>query len=231
MFHAACSSASIKSVKYLLQKGFKINEKNNMGNISLHYIIESTNKEDEKELTGRIKLIDYLLKRNTDINSKNNKGMTPLDLLLNKNFENINIQKRLAKYLIDNGANIIKGNKKDILYHVISSNVDLDVSLDLAISLVKKGIDINKKDNDGNTLLHHLALKVNNEDSFGYSESNKNEIKAFEKYMPELIRLGLKINIINKKGQTAMDILNSDSYDARDLFKKYGAKESYELDK
>ena len=85
-------------------------------------------------------------------------------------------------------VNYYDKNGRNALFYLRGGNDDIQI-LDL---LIKKGIDINKKDKDDNTALHILLLKTYN-------------IKLISKLIKEG---GANFMIKNKQGKTGLDLIN-----------------------
>jgi len=102
IIHIACQQNHLNIVKLLIDRGIRVNWKNNKGNTSLHIAC----------IFGRLKVAKYLIDNGANIHVKNNKGKTPLDIA----FEKGHLQ--IVKYLIENRANMnLQNITKDTLLH------------------------------------------------------------------------------------------------------------------
>jgi len=179
-----------EALEWLLSKNGNINVKDNNGKSLLDFAIRNKNKE----------IVKILLQKGLDINSKDNNGNTALfSAILEGNEE-------ITKFLIQNGADVnSKNNSGQTLLPLLierwSRNKDkdkhppiiklIDVTLTNKIKeivkiLLQKGLDINSKDNNGNTALFSAILEGNE------------EITKF------LIQNGADVNSKNNSGQTPL---------------------------
>lgn len=71
MLHNAASEKRLSIVRYLVENGAKVNDRDNEGNTPLH-------KAASKGNLGNVK---YLIQKGADIKAKNSDGYTPLDVV------------------------------------------------------------------------------------------------------------------------------------------------------
>ena len=175
ILHYANSRAWVKSI---LEKGADINIRinNDKKHTPLHL---SYNKP--------IGVAESLIKRGADINAVDTDGKTPLNLL----FESLvsleepsKEQIALVNLFIQNGAKInpsIKTNGEKTLLHQTKS-------AKLAKLIIAQGVDVNSKDENGNTLLHFAVLKENYE------------------LLNLLIQNNADLNMKNKEGEAPLNL-------------------------
>jgi ankyrin repeat protein len=122
------------------------------GNLNHGYhlaLVEATGNKKHGQ-----KIVELLLERGADINRADGRGSTPLYSALS------NDNKKLVDYLIARGADVTGIDEKgqNLLFQVIPRNDTKKTSFDTFKLLLSKGLDINKVDNEGNTVLTH-AIK------------------------------------------------------------------------
>ncbi|XP_043505230.1 serine/threonine-protein phosphatase 6 regulatory ankyrin repeat subunit B-like [Polistes fuscatus] len=138
--------SKISLAKYLVENGADIHAKNNDGETPLHRALHYL-------------IVEYLIEKGADVNIPNKNGYTPLHFARNL---------IIARHLIEHGANIraVTKDGKSVLHGIIEEhsyfNISFDEMSDLINFLIKKGIDVNATDQNGNTLLH-LSAEKNNE--------------------------------------------------------------------
>lgn len=138
--------SKISLAKYLVENGADIHAKNNDGETPLHTAFNFL-------------IVEYLIEKGADVNIPNKNGYTPLYFARNL---------IIARHLIEHGANIraVTKDGKSVLHGIIKAHSDFNISFDemsdLINFLIKKGIDVNATDQNGNTPLH-LSGEENNE--------------------------------------------------------------------
>ncbi|MFZ5953902.1 MAG: ankyrin repeat domain-containing protein [Candidatus Dependentiae bacterium] len=133
---------SIDIAKLLLQYGANVNKKDKMENSPLVRAIWKENYP----------LVDLLIAENADINQVSH-SMSPLTVALN--FRNNN----LALKLLESGANA------DI--DILNSAIATSANILLIKKIIKKGIDVNNKDNCNRTPIE-IAVTVGNYQALEY---------------------------------------------------------------
>jgi len=245
----ACYYSSEKCVNYLVEHGADINKKNILGNTPLQCTFGSFYEEfDQNDCERLFKIIKYLIKHGADINNRNNDGETPLFWACNYCEDDI------INYLIDNGAdiNILNNFGETLLISTYRYSAELFFDNDININyehnnlknLIAKGIDINKDDKKGKTLLHYACeygdekfiqwliekcnANVKKVDNDGKTPLHYLLLSNFED--DELIKLliehGTDINKEDNEGKTALFYLCEDYFLLEDRFKillDYGA--------
>ena len=175
---------STNAMGILLSKNADMSIKDKDGNSILHIAT----------LFGNVDKINEILKYNPPINMGNKTGTTPLHLAVRSSNSD-----KLVEYLIEKGADpaVIDSTGKNALF--------LTGPFDTKITelLLKKGIKINAKDKEGNTVLHSSLMMINNFRKFDPEVSNrmKDKLKLFIQY-------GADPTIKNLKGKSPLDIAN-----------------------
>ena len=141
--HIAVVSGNIEPVKFLLENGSNIEEKNLEGNTPLHIALESNNE----------KMIKFLIEIGSNIEEKNFEGNTPLHIAVATQNE------KLMKFLVESGCNLeeknLKGNTP--IHIALESNNEKMIKF-----LIEIGSNIEEKNLEGNTPLH-IAVATQNE--------------------------------------------------------------------
>jgi ankyrin repeat protein len=184
MHKVASHNCNLEIAEFLLEQGFDINARSNLGNTPLHTAIS----------LEKLKIAMLLIEKGADVNIRNEKGQTPLHLAVEKGSPEmfqlhtaISLEKLkiIAMLLIEKGADVnIRNEKGQTPLHLaaekgspemfqlliaaqgalyIKNNVGKTV-LDLAeqISYVEIIADlIGRTNNDKQTLLHLAILKNN----------------------------------------------------------------------
>ena len=182
----------------------KYDVKDKLGNTPLHYAAQSKHNKN----------VTCLIQLGHKLDIQNNKMETALFFAVSNNeFDNFNT-------LIENGANanILDEFGRNPLFYVreekyfpilLSSGADVNISdkngqtpifhvqFKFINVLVKKGADINHQDKYGNTVLHKLM------------QSNPND----QSRMIELIKMGAKVGIKNKNGNTLAQLVAKNELD------------------
>lgn len=188
-----------KITKFLLNKGFDINFQNKINGNNLLHIIASNYHKDTNFLSFILK--NPKLKHK--INDINNLGETPFLLSL----ENQNLKK--IQFLINKGSDILieNHNKQNALHYFCKCKNSITgffnphfyykkikkEHTEFIDFLLDKNIDINAKDNFGNTPILSFAKNV--------SYSNRMY------FIKHLYNKGANLDIINNEGDTALHYL------------------------
>ncbi len=176
--HYAVESANFDIVKYLIEKGAKVDNKNAWGITPLEYAIKTSNLDIIKYLVEKganvnnknafgetvfyyavqeanLEIIKYLTEKGANINEKNKDGFPFLTIALkNKKID-------LVKCLVENGIDINISDKYDRTpLHFAIINKSDEIDLDLIKYLIGKGAIINKKGNEGKSVLM-IAIEKN----------------------------------------------------------------------
>ena len=236
----ACSGNGVEIVKYLVEeKHLDVNEADNLNNVPLKIAVERGRLDIVKYLlekgadinhtlndhttwlimaaqTNNPELIKLLIDKGANVNEYDDFGSTPLiTAAAHGNFGNV-------KILVENGASLDPGlckresctNSGQTALHSASWRFPY-----IAEYLIAKGSDVNKKDLDGNTALHHAtfcdSLKiidllcknkadVNSQNKLGQTPL----IRAIMRNRPEVVSalLGYKadLSLTDVNGKTAL---------------------------
>ena len=149
---------NIDNVKYLLEKGANLELKNNDGDTAFFELF-IFDKPHDKEI------LDLLLAKGVNINEKDEDGETALAEAISFGLD------KHVKMLLDKGADITLLNKEGesplygicLLYRFEKAKKVID-------ALVSKGIDLNLKDAEGDTLSAYTNCQ-DNEKVFSYLKS------------------------------------------------------------
>lgn len=131
-------------VQYLINRGANVNIKNNIGDTALSFVAKNQIPEKNKD-NGAI-ITSYLINNGADINNENNFGQMPLILSIESG------NYKILRVLVENGANI--HNIKALITAVDHKNKKI------VYYLLDKGINVNEKDENGNTAL--IVAVINN---------------------------------------------------------------------
>lgn len=168
-----------ESIKILLAGGASIDMTDAEGNMPLHTAV----------LYRRSENIEELLKGKTDIDAVNKAGYTPLHLAVQRPDN-----EKAVELLIQQGAglNILDPAGRNALLVSVGSYQNGYIEL-----LASKGIDINSRDNEGNTALHYPIKNV---------LSNKLYLPYSKPAVKILMAKGADPHIRNKEGKSPMDL-------------------------
>lgn len=145
--HDAIKTGKVEVVRDLLSKGLDINAKER-GYTPLYTAVAFNCSQDVLKL-----LIDH----GADLNIKDKQGWTPLQHILNSYGNPTN-----AKILTDAGADVnTKNHSGQTIFHLAAIKKDIS----LIEYLLAKGIDVDSRDNEGQTPLYHAAA-LNKDDIY-----------------------------------------------------------------
>ena len=153
----------LEIVKLLIKQGANVNAKDRKGKTPLHHLV------------NQLEIAKLLIKQGANVNAKDEKGKTPLHLadhldivkILVKNGANVNAKDKfgnsplfyksldITSFLLEKGSYINSQNKAgETLLHKLAPGNERDFKL---ISfLINKSLDVNIKDNNGNTALYFV---------------------------------------------------------------------------
>jgi ankyrin repeat protein len=197
-------------LKYLVEEGASVNEKNNSGETPLHFAAQSNSNVD---------VLKYLVAKGADVNAKNGEGATLLHFAAQCN-SNIDV----LEYLIEKGANVNAKNKdgETPLHFAAQCNSNVDVLK----YLVENGADVNAKNDLGWTPLHFAAYNFD-DDVLKYLIENGADINAKDvcdttplhfaaqynsnvDVLKYLIENGADINAKDYEGKTPLDVADTE---------------------
>jgi len=218
--HTSLLRCSSSVSRLLIQKGAKIKVKTYYDGDPMHRAVRS----------GKLENVKLVHKAGGDINAKTVYGITPLHYAVMYNF------KHIVKYLLDNGANVNVRNKSgEQPIHRLTVDVNFArsflfltwkeskyVSSDWSVlnMLLAKGADVKSLNNKKETPLHiasyhdvpvvvdKLAVKelLNSRTINGDTPLHYTAMNGSYKSAVILLTKKANVNLINKKGQTALMI-------------------------
>ncbi len=170
--YAAAILGDVQSIKKLTNGGEDINKLTKPGKAPLHLTATY----------GHKKATEYLLVSGANINCKDDEGLTPIFSAVR------NTHKEIVELLISNGANI---KTEKWLLHLLSRDGFKKTEgrikqVEIAKSLILKGVNLNEKDLSGDTPLHSAA------------EHGHSEMAEF------LLESGANINEVNETKTTPL---------------------------
>ncbi len=186
LHYIAARSQNIDVLNYLIRKGNNVNAKDKDGSTPFLNAVSRNS----------IKVIETLIPQVKDINDYNKKGQTALMLATQSNTLEV------IKLLISKEAkvDVVDANGNNLNYYLIeafSPRQPKDFAIKLEF-LKSKGLDISKKQKDGNTLLH-LAVNKQNLD-----------------LIKQVVNLKVAdVNAINNDGNTALHLAAMSSKDEK----------------
>lgn len=133
------SADNTKTIKYLIEKGIKVDKRDNSGRTPLFY--------------ASYHCMEILLKNGAQVDVKDNEMLTPLMTIISK--EEMDL-------LIEYGANVnhVDNAGENILMLIPGELINLDLCL-------SKGLNINHRDNAGNNALFHLRENAEGDINLG----------------------------------------------------------------
>ena len=194
--HMACKKGSPEMIEFLLKNGIDVNAVNSAGWAALHILIKAGDIDVCKKL-------EILKNNGADINLKcyftelinfvdKYNGITPLFLALYKKSSSCsvdNIYDPLIAKLLEYGADVSACTDNGMAIIHIASEMG---SVDVLKKCAEQGVDVNQKNNNGETALLRACLKNNNPDKIAMG----------------LVRMGADKEIANNKGEKPIDILS-----------------------
>ncbi|MBS0236713.1 MAG: ankyrin repeat domain-containing protein [Proteobacteria bacterium] len=215
--HMAALNQNISLIAALIEKGGEVNALDAQGNAPLHYAVNR----------GYMWVVLNLINNQADINISDKDGDSPLNIAL------INDQDSIATALIKRGADVKQRNNKqqtplhlvrepNLARALLSKGAELEarddqqctplhaaMNQEVAAVLVESGAYVNAIDSEGMTPLHRIVLGIRitmQDNSIGEVELQQ-YIKDFTATMSYLISKGADVNILDKNGKTAFELL------------------------
>ena len=197
--HKASQNGHIEIVKFLIQRGAKVNAKNSTDSTPLHLLSESF-KIDSQLSQDFIEVAKILIENGAEINIKNSNGKTPLYLAVNHGRrisqdhpEKSKLCLEMGKLLIEKGAHMnTKCNQGYSILHSLALNLSIGslwYGKEITKLLIAKGEDVNAKSTNRQKTPLHVALKSDNEE-----------------YARFLIENGADLNAVDSLGETPLQI-------------------------
>ncbi|CAH0050929.1 unnamed protein product [Clonostachys solani] len=176
------SSPSLDTIEELIRRGADVNLRNYKGLTPLMYARDPSEK-----------VISHLVRSGADINAVDHNGATLL-------FRRISSEKKHLEMLQRQGASSkTRDFKGRSLFHEYVKCQQWRKSTDSFAYLLGLGLDIHAVDNDGNNVLHELALR----DEFQSAYWAKEAIHFWE----QLVEMGVDSDLKNFAGRTPLHIL------------------------
>ena len=234
--YAAAILGDIQTIKKLINEGLDINKLTETGKAPLHLTATY----------GHKKATEYLLVSGANINCKDDTGSSPLFSAVRTT------HKEIVELLISNGANI-KTEKR--LLHQLSwvgykKTEGRIKQVEIAKSLILKGVNLNEKDLSGDTPLHSAAehghiemaefllesgANVNEDNETKTTPLHKAAVEGRDIIVNILIQNGANVNpVIQSTGtfnrMTPLDLaLQMNNSKIAALLRKHGGKTGEEL--
>ncbi len=152
LIHAAVESKNIEAVKFLLDRGINIDDKNPDEILSSNetpLLIAAKNRNYD--------MMSYLISKGANVNAKNKQGDTPLIETIFLSFTEGSPLK-CVMLLVQKGADVNLADNKGSTPVALAS---LTEQKDVVEYLVQKGADINRRGEEGETALTYAAGKAN----------------------------------------------------------------------
>ena len=137
----------IEFIREIIQEGIDLDIKDEDGNTLINLLSRGESIEG----------VDMLASAGADVNLPNNEGDTPLISVACYNYTSQTVE--IAQILLDHGADI---NAQEKISNFTATHCALlNKNIDLALFLIQQdGLDVTLRDEDGDTLLHNLAMLV-----------------------------------------------------------------------
>ena len=142
----AAAIGDVSLVRSLLEKGIGVDSRDNLTKkTALQYAVISGHKD----------IVKLLLDKGADVNTKDKNGQTPLDIILNQNQRQISQNQSHADIMV-----MLLANGAEILSIHTASKIG---NSEKVKAFLEKGIDVNTKDDNGQTSLHIAVISDNQE--------------------------------------------------------------------
>lgn len=203
--HGAARNGHVDMLKVMIEKGADVNITQDApadaGNTPLHVA----------SIYGKSEVVKLLMESGADDSLQNLDGETPAHLaVMKKKFGgDLNVQERAAVLRELKHLDIARNDGKTPL--MVLQYMNINDNIDLLPIFLEKGVDVNHRDNNGNTA---LILQAQNQ--------------CYKGTVKELVRAGADVNAIDKDGNTALHyaLRYGDQGSARFMIKK-GADYNY----
>jgi len=229
---------NFEATKILIENNADINAINNLGETTLHKALKVPLT---LEIAG---VITLLIQKGININIQDKYQQTPLSLAIKNANDSVNSHSidsisflvfPIIHLLIDHGANVNDYDKQDgktVLHIGVSYNDTL-----LIDKCISKGINLNAKDNDGNTALRYGYYRLESVDILIKSGTDINatnskgksilHIAIQEKANVEIVRFllksGVNVNARDSENRTALEY-TTENTTYTTILKEYGAE-------
>lgn len=206
----AARNSNLELIKYFLEKGLDVNAIDHSGNTPFINAASKNNFE----------IITTLFQQVKDINQKNNNGESALALAIANNTPEV------VGFLLENKADVATENAKGFYlnsYLVESYSTKNEAQFKQKLRLLtNNGLDVTKKQKNGNTL-YHLAVAKNNINLLKIIEPLQIDVNAKNnqgntalhlaalqakntEILKYLIEIGAHKNAVTEFGETALDL-------------------------
>jgi len=181
----------------LLENGADPNHTDSEGNNAFYYAIAW-----DKSIDAYRKLCEY---QSPELNETNNLGETVLfNYLKEINFDSLETNQETIKQLLNDGADLYipckyYGESKTPLDYAAEKSAEI-----LNTILETGAVELNRQDDNGNTILHKVCAYNVNEDHDKAKETYR-KVKL-------LLEKGADLKITNDKDQTALMLASDDNY-------------------
>ena len=228
LLHTAAGRGRAENIRFLLAAGADVNARDKSNRTPLH------------EVKG-LECINLLVKAGADVNARDNSGNSILyDACDRYEFP-------LALYLLKLGVKPTTKCERSKLLSCLQGMMQYRIADFTMPDYWLNCVDINEKNQDGNTLLIRLMNKTkwltylhryNPFDSpriitlkeYRHLHKEGWDAYAINSAILYLVEKGADLNVVNKRGQSAMDIAAVHAYaDVAHTLRAAGAKFSYEL--
>ena len=191
-----------QTVQFFLDKGVKINCKDNEGDTPLHYAIKRSNELNMKK---------FLLDHGANVNSKNSAGRTPFHHATAIT-HSLEVNMDVIKILLDHGADInSKDRKGNTPLHYVCSEFPFDYcfpdnpkvqatfyrgcfckkcQLERLRYMIARGANVNAQNEMGQTALHLAVIEF-----------------AGDAVIEYLTKHGADLNLQDRNGKTVLDLV------------------------
>jgi len=229
-FHMAAFMGDLSRVKEFVEKGTKVDTKDEAGWTPLFWAVSA----------GREKVAEFLINNNADISATDASWQSLLYQAAQADAV------KLAELLIAKGADVnAKNNSRYGQNAFNSGRTPLHLACrkgnkEMVELLISKGADVNAKNNRRDTLLHLVEVaqtdivkllidkgaNVNASGWLGQTPLHRAAKEGEAKIVELLIAKGADVNAINMRGHTPLDMAEQKGHtDIVELFKKHGAKD------
>lgn len=176
LYHAVINGKKLDIIRWLLENGAaaEINSELDDGSTILYHCVKSK---------VNVLILELLLKHGADINAQNKHGYTALHCAVQNN------NPALVKCLTEHGANINIANVYGDTPFLMAVK-DNNLALLKLLFEIKKDLNVNERDEEGNTALHYAVMR----DDFVL-------VKL-------LIERGINIQDKNNEGKTVFDLFS-----------------------